>query len=205
MRVALYLRVSTDDQETGRQLLDLTAYAEKNGHEIVDTFQEKASGAKNDRAERAKVIELARSGGIEAVLVTELSRWGRSTEDLLSTLRDLTEHGVSLIPQTGMQFDLSTPQGKLLLTLLAGFAEFERSLTIERIKSGVRAAQARGVKFGRTRIETADPGKAARIFSMLDAGLTVRDVANRAGVSPTTVQRMNAEPSSWKSKRAQGI
>jgi DNA invertase Pin-like site-specific DNA recombinase len=88
-RVAIYCRVSTDDQSCARQDRDLGAFAERAGHKIVGVFKETASGARNDRDERKKVMALARNHEIEAILVTELSRWGRSTQDLVQTLDDL--------------------------------------------------------------------------------------------------------------------
>ena len=83
------------------------------------------------------------------MLVTELSRWGRSTTDLLATLKELETRRVSLIALNGMTFDLTTPHGRMMATLLAGVAEFERELIQERIRSGIAAAKARGKKLGR--------------------------------------------------------
>lgn len=184
--VAIYTRVSTDDQDCSRQITDLTAYAERCGYTVVDTFSEKASGSKNDRAERAKVMDLAKKRKIDAVLVTELSRWGRSTEDLLSTLQLLADRNVSVIAQNGMDFDLSTPTGKLMVTMLAGFAEFEKALITERVRSGVKAAQAKGVKFGRTEMNP-EP-----VLKLLNEGKSRREIAAELGISKTTVQKIAA-------------
>jgi putative DNA-invertase from lambdoid prophage Rac len=84
-RDALYCRVSTADQSCARQERDLAAFAVRAGYEVVGVFKETGSGAKLDRAERKKVMALARRREIDVVLVTELSRWGRSTLDLLHT------------------------------------------------------------------------------------------------------------------------
>ena len=89
-------------------------------------FKETASGADDDRPERKKVMALARAREIEAILVTELSRWGRSTQDLVQTLDDLHGWKVSVLAQNGLSFDLSTSTGKLMRTIMAGLAEFER-------------------------------------------------------------------------------
>ena len=83
MRAAIYCRVSTADQSCERQARELRAFAKRLGVEVVGIFRETASGAKNDRAERRKVMVLARAREIDRVLVSELSRWGRSTMDLL--------------------------------------------------------------------------------------------------------------------------
>jgi putative DNA-invertase from lambdoid prophage Rac len=120
--VAIYCRVSTDDQSCDRQERDLRAFAERAGHQVVAVFKETASGARNDRAERKEVIAMAQARQIEAVLVTELSRWGRSTQDLVHTLDDLHSWNVSVLAQTGLSFDLSTASGKLMRTIMAGLS-----------------------------------------------------------------------------------
>ena len=97
--VAIYCRVSTDDQSCGRQERDLRAFARRASHRIVAVFKETASGAKNDRIERKKVMALAQAREIDAILVTELSRWGRSTQDLVQTLDDLHSWKVSVLAQ----------------------------------------------------------------------------------------------------------
>ena len=128
-RAAIYCRVSTVDQSCERQQRDLTAYASRAGYEVVGIFKETGSGARLDRAERKRVIALAQRREIDVVLVTELSRWGRSTLDLLHTLKDLEARGVSVIAISGMAFDLATPHGRMLATIIAGIAEFERELS----------------------------------------------------------------------------
>lgn len=123
-RAALYCRVSTADQSCARQERDLAAFAARAGYDLVGVFKETGSGAKLDRAERRKVMALAQRREIDAVLVTELSRWGRSTTDLLATLQELEARRVSVIALNGMAFDLSTPHGRMIATVLAGIAAF---------------------------------------------------------------------------------
>jgi putative DNA-invertase from lambdoid prophage Rac len=86
---------------------------------------------------------------VDVILVTELTRWGRSMLDLFHTLQDLQAWDVSLVAQTGLQFDLRSAQGKLIASLMAALAEFERDLLRERVRSGIAAARKRGVVFGR--------------------------------------------------------
>ena len=102
-QVAIYCRVSTDDQSCERQERDLRAFAKRAGHKVVAVFKETASGADNGRPERAKVLALARAHKIDAILVTELSRWGRSTQDLVQTLDDLHGWKVSVLAPDGSQ------------------------------------------------------------------------------------------------------
>lgn len=189
-RAAIYARVSTDTQDTARQLNDLHEYAARCGYEVVAVFTETASGAKNDRQERKKVMALAQARKIDAVLVTEMSRWGRSTQDLIATLQDLHGWGVSLVAQTGMTFDLSTSQGKLLAGILASLSEFERDIIRERVKSGIAAAQARGKRIGR---QAGDNVKADRhgkeVMRLVTEGMSYREVAKKLKLSKTTVQK----------------
>jgi putative DNA-invertase from lambdoid prophage Rac len=94
-----------------RQEWDLRAFAKKAGYKIVGVWKETASGAKDDRAERKEVLALAQARKINVILVTELTRWGRSMLDLFHTLQDLQAWEVSLVAQTGLQFDLRSAQG----------------------------------------------------------------------------------------------
>src|SRR4051794_13375433 len=184
LRAALYCRVSTADQSCARQERDLAAFANRSGYEMVGTYKETASGVKLDRAERKRVIALAQRREIDVVLVTELSRWGRSTTDLLATLKELETRRVSLIALNGMTFDLTTPHGRMMATLLAGIAEFERELIQERIRSGIAAAKARGKKLGR------QPGQrpksdrlAPRVLALVAQGRSYRLIGREVGLS----------------------
>ncbi|WP_158745725.1 recombinase family protein [Acidisphaera sp. L21] len=185
---ALYCRVSTADQSCARQERDLAAFAERAGYRVVGTYKETASGVKLDRAERRKVLLLAQRREIDAVLVTELSRWGRSTADLLATLKELEARRVSLVALNGMAFDLSTPHGRMMATLLAGIAEFERELTVERIRSGIAAAKERGKRLGR------QPGQrpksdrlAPKVLALIAQGRSYQLVGREVGLSKNTV------------------
>lgn len=187
-KAALYCRVSTGDQTCARQEADLLAFADKAGYRVVGVWKETASGAKDDRVERKKVLALAQARDIDAVLVTELTRWGRSTLDLFYTLNDLQSWGVSVIAQTGLQFDLSTPQGKLIASLMAALAEFERDLLRERVRSGIAAAKARGVVFGRRPGQRIKADRyASRVLKLVGDGQSYREVSHRLGISKNTV------------------
>jgi len=189
-QVAIYCRVSTDDQSCERQERDLRAYARRAGHRIVAVFKETASGARNDRAERSKVMALARAREIDAILVTELSRWGRSTQDLVQTLDDLHSWKVSVLAQTGLSFDLGTSSGKLMRTIMAGLAEFERDLIRERVKSGLAAAKDRGVKLGRQPGQRPSDKKAKRVWELHREGLSYRLIGRNLGLSKNTVMEI---------------
>lgn len=187
-RVALYCRVSTADQSCDRQARDLRAFAKRADYDVVKTFKETASGAKDNRVERKKIMALAQARKIDAVLVTELSRWGRSTIDLLNTLRDLESWKVSVIAMSGMTFDLSTPHGRMMATFLSGIAEFERDLISERVKSGLAAAKARGKKLGRQKGQRPKSDKLApKVLKLVEEGRSYRWIARDIGISKNTV------------------
>jgi putative DNA-invertase from lambdoid prophage Rac len=187
-RAALYCRVSTADQSCARQERDLAAFAARAGYEVVGVFKETGSGAKLDRAERRKVMALAQRRDIDAVLVTELSRWGRSTLDLLHTLKELETWRVSVIAMNGLVFDLATPHGRMMATILAGIAEFERELIQERIRSGIAAAKARGKRLGRQLGQRPKSDRLApKVLALIAEGRSYRRIAREIGLSKNTV------------------
>ncbi|WP_433850757.1 recombinase family protein [Brucella pseudogrignonensis] len=187
-RAAIYCRVSTADQSCERQERDLTAFADRAGYDVAATFNETGSGAKHDRTERRKILALAQSRQIDAILVTELSRWWRSTIDLLNTLRELEGWKVSIIAMSGMTFDLSSPHGRMLATFLSGIAEFERDLISERVKSGLAAAKARGKRLGRQIGERPKSDRLApKVVTLIAEGRSYRWIARDLGISKNTV------------------
>jgi len=187
-RAAIYARVSTTDQSCARQLSDLEAFALRAEYEVVGVFKETASGMKANRTERNRVMALAQAREIDAVLVTELSRWGRSTQDLLSNLSRLANWNVSVVAMSGMTFELNTPHGHMMATILAGISQFERDLISERVKSGLAAAKAKGRRLGRR------PGYrpksdrlAPKVLAFVESGRSYRWIAREVGISKNTV------------------
>ncbi len=185
---AIYARVSTADQSCTRQVADLTDYARRAGYAVEGVYLETASGARADRAIRKRVLALAQARKIEVILVTELSRWGRSTLDLLTSLRQLDGWGVSLVAQSGMTFDLASPHGRMLATMLAGLAEFERDLIRERVRSGIAAAKARGKVLGRRKGQRPVADRLGpQVLDAVAAGRSYRWIARDLGLSKNTV------------------
>lgn len=187
-RAVIYARVSTTDQSCERQLQDLTGFAERAGYIVSDTFKETASGIKANRPERNKVMALAQTREIDAVLVTELSRWGRSTNDLLETLNTLAGWNVSVVAMSGMTFELNTPHGRMMATLLAGIAQFERDIISERVKSGLAAAKARGKTLGRKPGFRPKSDKLApKVLAFVEDGRSYRWISKELQISKNTV------------------
>ncbi len=187
-KAAIYCRVSTADQSCERQESDLRAYAGKAGWQIAGIWKETASGSKDGRTKRQEILALAQARKLDIVLVTELTRWGRSTMDLIHTLQQLQSWGVSLIAQSGLQFDLATSQGKLMASIMASLAEFESDVIRERVKSGIAAAKAKGKKIGR------QPGQriksdrlAPKVLSMVEEGKSYRTISDKLSISKSTV------------------
>ncbi|MCY4179484.1 MAG: recombinase family protein [Litoreibacter sp.] len=187
-RAAIYARVSTTDQSCDRQVADLTAFAERGGYEVIDIFRETASGTKANRTARSRIMKLAQAREINAILVTELSRWGRSTQDLLETLDQLAGWKVSVVAMSGMTFELDTPHGRMMATMLAGIAQFERDLLSERVKSGLAAARVRGKKLGRQPGQRPKSDKLApQVVQAVADGRSYRWIARDLGISKNTV------------------
>ncbi|WP_208354242.1 recombinase family protein [Pseudaestuariivita rosea] len=187
-RAVIYARVSTTDQSCERQIADLAAFADRGGFEVIRQFKETASGTKSNRAVRNEVMALSQARKIDAVLVTELSRWGRSTQDLLETLHKLAGWNVSVVAMSGMTFELDSPHGRMMATILSGIAQFERDLISERVKSGLAAAKARGRKLGRQTGQRPKSDKLApKVLAAVEQGRSYRWIARDLGISKNTV------------------
>lgn len=189
MKVAIYCRVSTDYQELDRQVNELTSMAERMGYEVVGTYKEIISGAKTKRVERDKILKLIKQKLIDAVLVTELSRWGRDTKDLIETVELMKSRNVSLLTTSGHEFNLTTPTGNLLFQLMAILSEFERKLIGERVKSGMAEAERKGKvihrpKGGRNRKTSA---RQAKIIEMYKNGESILYISERLNISRPTI------------------
>ena len=185
---AIYCRGSTSEQTCARQERALRAFAQKAGYRVVGVWKETASGVKDERTERKKVLALAQARDIDAILVTELTRWGRSMLDLFHTLQDLQAWNVSLVAQTGLQFALRSAPGKLIASLMSALAEFERDLLRERVRSGIAAARKRGVVLGRRPGQRIKADRcAAKVLKLVAEGQSYREISHRLGLSKNTV------------------
>jgi DNA invertase Pin-like site-specific DNA recombinase len=185
MTVFGYARVSTDGQTLAAQNAALRAAG------AAKVFAEKASGAKSDRAELRKVV--SRLGEGDVLMVTRLDRLARSTRDLLNTLDDIAKRGAGFRSLNDPWCDTTTPHGRLMLTVLAGLAEFERHLIKARTGEGRARAKAAGVHMGRPSKLT--PHQQREAIARRDAGEALTDIARTFGVSHTTIGRLTAAPS----------
>jgi putative DNA-invertase from lambdoid prophage Rac len=151
MRVALYHRVSTLDQDKGLARRELEAWTQRQGGRVVMLEEESASGAWNGRPGMQRVLDAARHGRLDVVVVWKLDRWGRSSLDVLANIQTLADAGVRFVA-VSQGLDVK-PHGdamsKLMITVLAAVAEFERDLIKERTHLGLERARRKGVKLGR--------------------------------------------------------
>jgi DNA invertase Pin-like site-specific DNA recombinase len=188
LRVALYARVSTAQQQTiPLQLEHLHEYAARRGWRVGLVRSEAKSGAELGRTARADVMLAARRREIDAVLVWKLDRWGRSLPDLVGTLHELAELGVAFVSTTE-GFDLTTPAGRALAGMLSVFAAFEREIRRERQAAGIARARREGRHLGRPRkIWHRERSKVGELASK---GLSPAAIARAVGIGRTSVRRI---------------
>lgn len=184
MRLAIYARVSTSDQSVDRQVRELCAYAQSRGWEIVQWFQEIASGACQKRPQRELVLDLARRREVDAILVQALDRWGRSVQDLVLTMAEIESLGVAFVVPG--YIDMTTPMGRMLAHFLGAVSEFERELIRERVCSGLANARAKGKRLGRP---PAVKFLVKEGLNLLKQGKTYQEAALKTGVSVSTLVR----------------
>jgi DNA invertase Pin-like site-specific DNA recombinase len=140
-KVALYARVSTTDQTTENQLLDLRKYCSARGWAIVEEFKDDGiSGTKTDRKDLQRLMEFVRRGKVDCVLVWKFDRFARNSAHMVNVLEEFRGRGVDFASLTE-GIDTTTIIGKCMFTISAAFAELERSNTIERIHAGLRRAR----------------------------------------------------------------
>lgn len=184
--MAIYARVSTTDQTTENQVLDLQRYCATRGWKALEPFTDTGiSGAKEDRPALRQVMELVRKRQVDIVLVWRFDRFARSLTHLVHALEEFRQRGVGFASyQEGI--DTDTAQGKMVFGFLASIAEFERSIIIERINAGLRRAKARGKTFGRPNLYK---DKIPAIME-LRGKASIRQIAARTGVSKSVVQKV---------------
>jgi DNA invertase Pin-like site-specific DNA recombinase len=189
MRAALYLRVSTDNQTTENQQRELEAAAERAGWRIVEVLADNGISGSKGRDQRPAFDRLHRliaRRQIDVIMAWSVDRLGRSLQDLVGFLGELRAAGVDLyLHQQGV--DTTTPAGRALFQMLGVFAEFERAIIQERIRSGIARARAQGKHLGRPRIDQSIE-EATR--KRLAEGIGVCRIARELGIGNGTVQRV---------------
>jgi DNA invertase Pin-like site-specific DNA recombinase len=180
-----YARVSTQGQDLAQQRATLR------GVGCSRVFEEKVSGAKRDRPQLERLLDHLRAGDV--VAVTRLDRLARSTRDLLEIAERIKDAGAGLRSIAEPWADTTTPAGRMILTVFAGIADFERSLIVERTSAGRIAAKARGIRFGPHPSLGAEQIEHARQL-IQQVGKPVAEIAKLLGVHRSTLYRALDSP-----------
>ncbi len=190
MRAALYLRVSTTDQDPESQGREVRQFVAARGWEVTGTYQDVGvSGARVRRPGLDRLLTDAWRGQFESVVAWDLSRIARGVLHALQLLRDFQQAGVRLI-FVRQPFDTGGAVGQAVYTMLALFAEFERSLLIDRVRAGMARARAEGKPIGRPP-RVVDFIELRRLRAQ---GLSLRQIARRTGIPCSTVaKRLKAD------------
>ncbi len=189
MRVAIYARVSTDEQTAENQVRELTAWADRAGHEIIHIYDDNGiSGAKSReyRKEFDKLLKGAVRREFDIVAALSVDRLGRSLQDLIGFLQELHGAGVDLYLHQ-QALDTSTPSGRAMFQMMGVFAEFERSMISERVKSGLARAKSNGKILGRPKVSKQ---REAQILKLREDGMGILKIGKELGVGTSTVQRV---------------
>ena len=199
-KVVIFARVSTNIQDYERQVNELTAVAHNNNWMVAETFCEKISGAKKnaERKELSKMIDYVRNNNINMVLVTELSRLGRDTLQVLEVIEQFNKLGISLFIQnyhieTLNENGTINTMSQFLITILAEVARMERKTIRERVESGYKNYRANGGKVGRKegyRKSDIDMREQyAEEIRLLRKGISLRNISKITGTSINTIRK----------------
>ena len=181
-RAAIYVRVSTHDQEVENQLEELRRFVEARGWEAREYLDEGVSGALEQRPALNALVRDAKRRRFDVLVCWRLDRLGRSLKHLITLLDDLQALGVAFV-SLAEGIDATTPAGKLQMHILGAISEFERARCAERVRAGLARVKRQGRQLGRPRVAVSEDALAAV------AGLSTRQAARQLGVSASTVRR----------------
>jgi DNA invertase Pin-like site-specific DNA recombinase len=185
MRVALYSRVSTSEQNADMQIAELRAYCQRREWQIVEEFTDSGvSGSKESRPALNRLLADAKRRNFDCVLVYRYDRFARSLRQLVNALTEFDALGIAFVSlHEGV--DTTTPNGRLVFGIFASIAEFERELIRSRVRSGLAAARAKGKTLGRPKRIVDE----RRIATLRNQGRTVREIAGELGYSRSLVHK----------------
>jgi DNA invertase Pin-like site-specific DNA recombinase len=190
-RIAIYCRVSTDDQTNDPQRKELTEYCARRGWENVREYSDKISGAKWTRIGLDLLMRDVRARKLDVVVCVKLDRLGRSLVHLAQLVGELDSNRVALIcTSQGIDTTDDNPMGKAMRGMLMVFAEFERDMNRERTRAGLASAAAQGRKGGRPRFKLT-PAKKEILSKSRD--MTIAEVAKALGCSVGTAHALVTE------------
>jgi DNA invertase Pin-like site-specific DNA recombinase len=183
---AIYVRVSTPDQHVESQLYDLRELAAQRGFEVVHEYEDRGvCGKKARRPGLDALMADARRKRFSVVLVAAFDRIARSTRNFLQVIDELDGMGIEFISRRE-NVDTSGPMGRLFVTIISAIAELERSLVVDRVKSGMRRAKLEGRQIGRSRLDV----NREQIVQDRRSGMSLTKVAKKHGISRASVCRL---------------
>lgn len=190
-RVAIYARVSTNDQTTQNQVLVLRELAKSHNATVTAEFLDKgASGVKKDRDALKAMLTAAKAGKFETLYVYSIDRLSRSTKDLIQVVEELNSLGITLVFQRE-NIDTKSAIGQFFLTVLGSLAQFEREIMIERINAGIARAKSAGKKMGRpTKV---NDGLKNAVTMLHEKGVSIRNIAQTCSIGIGTIYKILSE------------
>lgn len=190
-RVAIYARVSTNDQTTQNQVLVLRELAETQGATVVLEFLDKGiSGVKKDRDALNALLIAAKARKFETLYVYSIDRLSRSVKNLIETVETINSLGVTIVFKRE-NIDTQSAMGQFFLTVLGSLAQFEREIMIERINAGIARAKSEGKKMGRP--SKINEGLRNAVTMLYSKGVSIRNIAQTCTVGIGTVYKILAE------------
>ncbi len=185
-RVAIYARVSTTNQNTDSQLLDLRRYAADRGWQVYKEYCDCIRGTKDSRPALNELMNAARKRKFDVTLCWRFDRFARSTRHLINALEEFKSLGIDFC-SFQESIDTSSPLGAAIFTIISAVAQLERDIIVERVKMGLRRARANGKRLGRPQGTSLDIEAASRLRR---EGMGLRQIAEKLGSSKTTVARV---------------
>jgi len=193
--VAIYLRVSTGEQTTENQLLELMKVVQQSQWKVYKIYEDAGISGAKGRDKRPEFDQMQKDAvrrKFNIVLAWSVDRLGRSVQDLVAFLNELHTVGCDLyLHQQGV--DTTTPAGKAMFQMLGVFAEFERAMIQERVKAGLARAKAKGVKLGRAKISKEIEAQILELRGSTKPPMGMLKIAHKLGVGTGTVQRVLKE------------
>jgi len=192
-RAALYVRVSSGEQNTGAQERALREYVQRRGWKLQQIYRDQGvSGASSNRPALNEMLQACRRGSVDVVVVWKFDRFARSLKQLMSGLETCRALGIDFVSTTE-SVDTSLPSGELVFQMIGAVAQFERSLIGERVKSGLANARAKGKVLGRPALRKLSTGETRQLRTeRARRDLPFRVLAKKFGVSVWTAHRLCA-------------
>jgi len=189
-RVAIYARVSTLDQSTDSQLLDLRRYISERGWSLFKEYvDEGISGTKDSRPALNELMNDARKRRFDVVLVWRFDRFARSTRHLINALEEFKNLRIDFVSYQE-NIDTSSPLGSAIFTIISAVAQLERDIIAERVKAGLRRARERGITLGRPKTII----DLQRAYQLRAGGKSIREISRELGVSKSTLSDAMSKP-----------